>query len=345
MNDDYFNVKGFISASFIKELSNNPKEAYSIIMGKESKKTPALIFGSLVDCLLTTPDKFTDNYAIYNGKKPKDKLLDFANKYIEIYQSEASTGDFSVDSTILRARTESGYDSRLLNDTVIKKFKDECEDYCNFHIDNSEKIIIDNDTLSLANQLVSSVKLSPYLEHLFYPSNDHIILFQVPLYVTTTKFEGKALLDIVDINLSNKTITPWDIKTFEGSFESNYWKYKYYYQEVWYSFLLETLKNPDFFVDCKIPEELNIIHSGEFNIEQFKFIAIDKSLYKEVEIFVSYKEILEDVMFKGIINKGDYNIHIKPIEKLINEAKERFKLDNWSTDYEMLTNGIKKLWL
>lgn len=342
---DYFDRKGFISASFIKELSNSPKAAYSIIKGEGSKKTPALDFGSLVDCLLTTPDEFTDKYVVFNGKKPSEKLLDFANKYIEIYQLEGSGEAFSEDSAILQARAESGYDSRLLNETVIKKFNDECKAYCQFHIDNIDKTIIDNQTLAYANELVSMTKSSPYLQYLFYPNSDHVVLFQVPLFVTTAKFEGKGLLDIIDIDLTNKTITPYDLKTFEGSFESNYWKYKYYYQEAWYMILLNSLCNEEWFISCEIPEELKVIHSGDFKIEPFKFIAIDKSMYREVEIFESYPKIVEDVFFNGWINKGDYKVNIKSISELIDEAQDRVKLDNWTTDYDMLTKGIKKLWL
>jgi len=342
---DYIREKGYINASFLKALSDDPKKAYSILKGEDSISTTSTDFGSLVDCLLTTPDEFVNRYITYNGKKPTDKLLDFANKYIEIYQLESSGEDFSVDSAILRARAESGYDGRLLNDTVIKKFKEECQTYCEFHISNIDKIIIDDSTLSFAKQLVYNVKSSPYLQRLFSPNPDTIVLFQVPIFIETSKFMGKILIDILEINTTNKTTTPWDLKTFEGSFESNYWKYKYYYQESWYSFVLETLRNPDWFVNCEIPDELAIIHSGEYTIEQFKFIAVDKSMYKEVEIFESYKGIVEDVMFKGIINKGEYVTKIKSMQSLIDEAKDRVKLDNWTTDYQMLTKGVKKLWI
>lgn len=342
---EYFDKKGFVSASFLKALSSSPKEAYSIIRGEESKKTPSLDFGSLVDCLLTTPDEFINKYVVFNGRKPTDKLLDFADKYIEIYQLEGSGEDFSKDSAILRARTESGYDSRLLNETVLKKFRDECDNYCQFYIDNSDKTIIDTQTLNFANELVSQVKSSPYLQHIFYPTTNRIILFQVPIYIVTTKFEGKALIDILDIDLETKIITPYDLKTFEGSFESNYWKYKYYYQEAWYSFILNTLSHEDLFVSCEIPEELKIIHSGEYKIEQFKFIAVDKSMYREVEVFQSYRDIVDDIVFRGYIDKGDSKVKVKSIVELVEEAKDRVRLDNWTTDYQMLTNGVKRLWL
>jgi len=342
---EYFDKKGFISASFLKSLSNSPKEGYSIINGEESKKTPSLDFGSLVDCLLTTSDEFIDKYSIFSGKRPSDKLLDFANKYIEIYQIEGSREDFSKDSAILQARVESGYDSRLLNETVLKKFREECDTYCQFCLDNIGKTIIDAETLVFANELVYKTKVSPYLQNIFYPDSNHIVLFQVPIYLVTTRFEGKLLIDILDIDLLNKEITPYDLKTFEGSFESNYWKYKYYYQEAWYSFALNTICNKDLFISCELPEELKLIHSGEYKIKQFKFIAIDKSLYREVEIFESYNNIIDDVFFKGYIDKGEVKVKIKSIESLIQEAKERVKIDNWTTDYQMLTNGVKKLWL
>jgi len=182
----------------------------------------------------------------------------------------------------------------------------------------NDKIIIDQFTYDSANKLAMDAKSSPYLQHIFNPNSNFIVLFQVPVYITTTGFVGKCLIDCIVIDLEKKTITPYDFKTFEGSFEQNYWSFKYYYQEAWYATILRLLTKPESFIDCTIPEQLQLIHSGEYTIEQFKFIAIDK---------------------------GEFKVRIKSIGSLILEAKHRLEIDNWRDDYQMITNGVKKLWL
>lgn len=340
---EYFDKKGYISASFLKALDNSPKSAYAIINGEETYKSPALDFGSLVDCMLTEPDMYPKKYEIFSGKKPTDKLLDFAEQYISLYQLETITEDFDNTDLILQARALSGYDGRLLNDTVVKRFREECEPYCVFMLDHLDKIIIDLETSMHATEMVDATKGSEYLKHIFYPDENTIILYQVPIFVETTKFMGKALIDIIVINLLKRSITPYDYKTFEGNFKSNYWKYKYYYQEAWYSFLLHTISNSEMYIRAEMPEELEMIKTGEFQIMPFQFIAADKSMYREVELFESYPNIVDDVVFQGKLQGRSYNTPITPIVDLIEEATERARLGNWTTDYEMLTKGVRKL--
>jgi len=345
MSKEYFEKSGYISNSFLKSLATHPKYAKSMIEGKESKKTPALDFGSLVDVLLTQPDKLNEEYVIYRFKKPTDKLLEVAEEYIRQSLLETSGEPFDKTGRIISSQNIIGYDGRLKPETMVKRFEEECEAYCNFAIANQDKIIIDQSTFDYANRLALNTKSSPYLRHIFEPNSNIIVLFQVPIYITTVKYVGKILIDCLVIDLEKKTITPYDFKTFEGSFEQNYWSYKYYYQEAWYSTVLLLLTVPESFIDCDIPEELKLIHSGEFKIEQFKFIAIDKSEFKEVEIFESYDGIVIDVFFNGYINKGDQKIKIKSIGSLIDETKYRLESGDWSNDYQMITNGVKKLWL
>jgi hypothetical protein len=343
MSKEYYNKKGYINASLLKALSNSPKEALAILKGEESEKTPSLSFGSLVDCLLTTPERFQEDYIIYQGKVPTEKLLDFANKYLEIINLKAPDEVFSIDDVILSARVEVGYDARLLSTTVISRFKEECSGYCDFYTLNKDKIIVSQEDFNLAQKLNSSTRNSPYLQHIFNPEPNTIVLFQVPIFIVTNKGSFKVLLDVVVIDLLNKTVSPYDFKTYADDFVKNYFTYKYYYQESLYTTVLELLRLEDSIVSVEMPEELKVITS-EFTIQQFKFIAIDKSLNRNIEIFESYKGLAEDVFFNGIIKKSN-EFKIKSILYLLDEFNYRVEKENWIEDYEMITKGVKKLWL
>ena len=344
--EDYYNVKGYISASLLKELSSSPRNAKGMLLG-EQKQTKALDFGSLVDCLLTTPERFQSDYVIYEGNAPTDKMLLLARDYIRKYITLSEmTEEPNEDLIALSSRAEVGYDARLKNDTFLTKFAEEALPYCNFCITNKDKIIIDRETYNHANQINLDTRGSKFLTKIFNPETNTTVLFQVPIYVHTTRFEGKALIDCVIINHTDKTVTPIDFKTYEDNFTSNYWKYKYYYQEAWYKFLLETLRHPHWFVDCEIPSELAVLHDEGYTVTDFEFVAIDKSLKRNIIVYKTYSDLYKDLFYDGNIVKNAFDIiKVKSIESLIEEMFFRVKNDNWEDDYDMLNNGYKNIWL
>jgi len=343
MSKEYFETKA-LSASLLKALSTSPRSARAIIEN-ESKESKAFTIGSLVDCLLTTPERFEEDYVIFRGVSPSDKMLDFANEYIRLYKLLSEDNTHTSEELILLARTYVDYDKRLKDDTVIKKFEEACNDYIQCVLSNSDKLIIDTNTYNDALELVRVTKESPHLQFIFNPKEGDIVLFQVPIYLESSKFTGKALLDCIVIDTVNKVITPIDFKTYEDYFEGNYFKYKYYYQEAWYSFLLGMLTDGESFI-TKLDTVEELLDVVGYTVTEFKFVAIDKSFQRNPIIFQSYKEITENIFFDGFIDKGIFNIvKVKSIQDLIKEYNWRVERDDWVNDYDMETQGFKKLWL
>jgi hypothetical protein len=270
-------------------------------------------------------------------------MLLFADKYIELCNLKKNE-PLDEEAIILAARAEVGYDSRLLPANVIKRFKEEASEYCTFKILNSAQSIISQDDYNLAQKLNSITRESKYLTDIFEPHPNRIVLFQVPIYLEQGFARFKILLDCIVIDLEKKVITPYDFKTYGEYFPKNYWDYKYYYQEALYGYVLDVLKIENNYITAEMPEELKLISTG-YTINQFKFIAIDKTLNRGIEVYESYSKIIEDVIFNGIINKGTTNVRIKAISELIKEFNWRVHEDDWVTDYEMATKGVKKLWL
>jgi hypothetical protein len=343
MSKEYFEKKA-LSASLLKALATSPRNARAIIENENTEST-AFTMGSLVDCLLTTPERFEEDYVIFTGISPTDKMLDFANEYIRLYKLLSEDNTHTSEELILLARTYVDYDKRLKDDTVIKKFEEACNDYIQCVLYNPDKIVIDTETYNTALELVRVTKESPHLQFIFNPKEGDIVLFQVPIYIESNKFVGKALLDCIVIDTINKTITPIDFKTYEDSFEGNYWKYKYYYQEAWYSFLLNMLTDGESFI-TKLDTVEKLLNVAGYTVTDFKFVAIDKSFQRNPIIFQSYKAISDDVFFGGFINKGITNlVKVKSIQDLIKEYNWRVEKDDWVNDYDMETQGFKKLWL
>jgi len=201
-----------------------------------------------------------------------------------------------------------------------KKFDEESTDYVSFLAGIGDSVAVSEQSYNEAKELEHRAKISPYLAHIMYPKSTTLNLYQVPLYVTTTRHNSKVLVDISETDPENKDITPYDYKTFAASFLKTYWTYKYYYQEAWYGYMLEMICNHrDQIVDMNIPDELQGCEG--YKVNQFTFIALDKSLKTHPEIFCNNHHIYEDIFFDNILKTRNKETYVKSISQIIDEIK------------------------
>lgn len=337
-NQEYFNKRDHISSSLLVALSNHPKEVKAMIDGERKETTEAMSFGSLLDVKLTEPHKVDEIYRVSTATIPTDKMLIFADKVIEVAIQKDKTVDELLESgefyqIVLDARKEVGYDSRLADKTVFDRFVGASNSYCvealQANKDNKILISMENDILS--DTLVQRIKEHPQTSYLFTSEDrkDIEVKFQVEIYTTIFGAYAKALLDFIVIDHVDKTITPYDLKSYEGKFLSNFYKYKYYYQAGWYSLLLENIK-----------KEWGL---DDYTVERFHFLAVDKSLYRDIEIYTLSKEVIEDIQKGGKVSEcGSYTVTKdgkKSIVSLVSELVERMHQDNWLEVWEMWVIG------
>ncbi|MHA2255518.1 MAG: PD-(D/E)XK nuclease-like domain-containing protein [Candidatus Heimdallarchaeaceae archaeon] len=77
-----------LSYSAVKVFLESPEEfKHQYIDGNKPDRTKAMSLGSLVDCMLTTPDKFEEEYAIQSIDKPSSSAQQnaFADEIVETY--------------------------------------------------------------------------------------------------------------------------------------------------------------------------------------------------------------------------------------------------------------------
>lgn len=347
LKNNYYNIKA-VSASLLKALSNSQFEAKRLL-DNVKQESPALSMGSLVDCLLTTPEKFNDTYVIYRGSKPANKMLTFAEEYIRLYNELVDNGIENIDenSLILQARDNIEYDKRLMPHNVIRLFKEQCSDYVEFYNRNRDKIIIDEDVYNKAVSINRSVRNSKYLQFIFDPRENVKVYNQVPIYFNYSPRNNipiKMMYDCLIVDKKYRTLQIIDYKTYDDNFQNNYYKYKYYYQEVLYEHMLDYLiRNSEYSEVLQyLPECIRDIKDiSEYKILKFKFVAISKSPEIQPSIYESYHSILQDVLYRNKIKRGAIYLSIRSIYNLINEYIWREETNDWVSDYYMETNGVK----
>lgn len=216
---DYYDNNDYISQSRLKKLFISPAE---FVNYSSAKETVEMMKGSAVDCLLTTPDKFSEWFAIDNDfKRPTSKMKQYCDAIIEGKTEEEAykIADYSISL-----------------DRVIANAK-EFEDYIYLYQNREDKIILNKQEYELSLLAFSTIETSEEWTEIM----EHDCDFQVPIYWEYKGVPMKSLLDVVAHN--DNYVIPIDIKTTYNvySFDFSFAKYRYDIQAVSYSLALQQL--------------------------------------------------------------------------------------------------------
>lgn len=339
MTDKEYRSLELVSYSSLSKLADSP-QSYKAEQSRGDFQSPAMILGSVVDMLLTQPERFDEEVYVMTADKPNSDMM---LKYAEVF---AQTGNSTT------AHQESGF--KLGPEAVYKKFEKEGRAYYDALLAGQGKMIIGADDMFTANNLVNQLTSNRFTKGYFISDSPDVELrFQVTIVwnVQYQPVEGgdprtrqvKSMLDVVHIDHANRMITPIDLKTGGEGFMKSYWKYKRYLQASLYTDAL-------LFVDWQSTLQLH-----EYEIRPLKFIFVDTNLrnapmiYSSTELDivagregVNYLEpIGGKVAGQGLdsIAWGDLSqIKRKGYRRLIAELDWHERNDQWDYTYEDFQN-------
>lgn len=327
INQEYRD-KPSVSQSFIKQLEGYPKY---LTLG-EKKKSKAFEIGSLVDLLITDKENFDREYVIYDKAIPTEKMKLLADRYVELALIDLEMGlEVNHVNTVLQARVDVDFDSRLKSPTVLDKFDEAAYDYTKFVLANPNRLVISRNDYLWAIDMVNSAIYDDICGYWLTSDESNTALFQQPLYFLQDNVECKALPDVIHINHKKKQINLIDIKTYEGDFASNFFKFEYYYQAEWYMEAMRKRYN-----ETLIPEG--------YELKDFFFLAIDKSRFKPTLLYkhpTRYKNI---IWYGGVLtdNRGR-GVKVKGLYQLLEEYRYFSTTGNWDYPYNYLKQKFVEL--
>lgn len=249
-----------LSQSSLKLLEYDPKSFYfnverwltgEIAEQPEQKITESMKLGSVLDCLITTPDRFDEEYVVNPADSPTGQMLKFVDEYVRIeklatldYTTQLS--DEQIRKAAEQAYREAGFKRDKL-DTVLERFQKEGLAYYNAQRRSKGKIVITAEMYAhakaLQQKLESDLYTASYLGK--KPSDQTDVLYQVELYDTlaagwpSVQIPCKGLIDILLINHVYRTVVPIDLKTTsDDNFQSAIVSYRYDLQGAFYTDLL-----------------------------------------------------------------------------------------------------------
>lgn len=302
------------------------KEDYNV------EKTPAMIFGSLVDTLLTNPYSFESNYYVPKSDVKLSNSEKVFYEYLQKYDIRSVSHLPDEDLLVILDRTL--FYTSLLAKTRIKKIRDKEEVY-NELLKNEGKIIINHEDLEKAKKCVEVLRTSDITKNIF----DYDLLFQVEVNRvfkdsgSLDRFGCHGLFDIIAIDTKTKTIYPFDLKTTvapESDFLRSFYKFKYYRQaEMYIDMLQYNLNTCDDYQDWKIePFKFIVISPNSYAplIYEFPIVYENKKLKISENTFVPiYTAVFDEMVWHLYTGQYDYTKDVyMQIYKYANQETKHF---------------------
>lgn len=277
-----------LSQSKLKTLLYSPRaflETEEPELFFEEKKH--FVIGSAVDTYLTSVVDFNEKYYISHlVDKPSDVVKSilyevYSNAKDKIAEDDSYKNLEFLKQEIVDSCESHGYYKNLKLETRINKII-EYHEYWEEIVSSGDKTILTQEEAEIVSNIVRKVYANQYTSRYFRDSDDNItILKQLPIEFEISEVECKALLDIVYINHTEKTITPIDLKTIGDSvknFPESLRKRRYDIQLSWYVEALYQWKEDNEFKDYKILDFKFIVVSTTEEDEEPVIFTCDKSL-------------------------------------------------------------------
>jgi hypothetical protein len=254
------------------------------------KETPALMFGSLVDCLVLTEEDFTERFD-FVIETPTASAKVLADYLIGIEYS--ITNVEKQKSRLLEILNELSLWTSLKENNRIAKLDKNLIEYINHYIKAKSKTPITQEDYERANQIKIVLESHPLTSKLF--THEHK-LTQVNGMSVMDGVTYKFMCDLIIIDHEQKKIHVYDLKTGSAPisrFESNFLEYRYDIQYYLYTKGIEDIK-------------AELVSGGEdYTVEPLQFIYIDKG---SPEIPTIYKVPENLNIYEGYTTKYGWNM-------------------------------------
>lgn len=252
-------------------------------------ESPSLLFGSVVDCLITEPSEFNNRYIIADSCKVKDSSRKILTVLLadDTYASYKNLSDISKED-LLRIMNDLKYYPNYKDENRIKTFLDDSSVFWKLQQESKGKTIIDKSTYDDATACVTAIKESKATNLIFSntPFDDKEVLYQIKFKGDYNKVPLKMMADILVVDHAAKIIYPFDLKTTHGKeyeFPKSFIKWRYMYQAGIYWYLIQqNLSKDPYFKD--------------FKIDNYRFLVVNRTsrtpliwLYNGTQTIIDYK--------------------------------------------------------
>ena len=225
-------------------------------------ETPSLLFGSIVDTLLTDgQEEFDKRYEVAEFPNISDNLIQVARSLFNTCHEEYRKIDLIPDSIIADTGEACGYYANpKYAQYRIKKIKEECSEYYNLLFLSMDKTLVSTGDYQAAQNCVDILRNNRMTKWYFEQDNpfNHDIerFYQLKF---KGEYEGiplRCMADLIIVDNKNKVIIPCDLKTSskpEWRFYKSFIDWNYFIQSQLYWYIIrQNLDKDEVYKDYKL---------------------------------------------------------------------------------------------
>lgn len=231
-------------------------------------ETPSLLFGSVVDCILTEGEEaFKDRFMVCSFPAISETLAGIARSLYSLYGETHKRLATISDEDISEVAVSHGYYAGAsYKATRIKKVRESCSEYYSLLVLGGDKTVLSQDDYDDAVACVHELRENPGT-HPFFNVNpwekEIEKVFQLKFKATWNGIPVRCMMDLLIVDHANKVLQPVDLKTTghpEEEFENSFSQWRYDIQGKLYSYILqENIQNDPYFKDFRIDPYLFIV--------------------------------------------------------------------------------------
>jgi len=309
---NYNNINA-INYSTLSKLHKHPR----LLIAEPSAPHPGQVMGSLIDCLMLTPDEFDEKFYVSAAKTPSESMFNLLNEYLLI----AGEGYYPINEEHVRtANSTVKLGGNWKIDTVIAKFKEACEIFLSEKQTAGNRLVADTQTVDRASRLVTSATTNKFVNEIMNPSGENGLIASQLAIVFYTRFLPdqlfKGLLDRLVIDVEKSKIIINDVKYDSGemlAFIQSFTHWNYHLQVAMYRQAIEALLI-DERADCSVQAVKDLLFEAKNYEIEFNFIVLSENFEPMI-----YRTTTSDYalgLYGGTLSNG---IKKKGIIQLSNE--------------------------
>ena len=285
-------------------------------------ESPSLIFGSMVDVLITGGQEEFDNlFVVAEFPSLPDSQINVI-KYLFEYNSENYNKLSDIPDNLIIAATEVlEFQKNWKPETRAKVIKENGVEYYNLLHISIGKTLVNTKDYQDAQACVKALKENDFTSEFFVEDNpfDKTIerLYQLKFQGEYEGIKVRCMADLIMVDHENKVVTPIDLKTSfkkEWNFPSSFIQWGYWIQAQLYWYIIrQNMDNDPLYKDYKLANYQFIVISNNSRIPLIWEYPDTKA---EVDCYYGKNNEIECKNWRNIVEDLNYYLTYNPVVPL-----------------------------
>lgn len=281
-------------------------------------ESPSLLFGSLVDCLLTdSQEAFEELFIVAEFPNIPDSQSNIVKQLFDYYSEDYPTIEEIPNNIVSNTAEVLEFQKNWKPETRVKVIKENGSEYYKLLHLSIDKTLISTKDYKDAQECADILRTHPHTSHLFAPNNifDKTIerFYQLKFKGTWNNINLRCMADLIMVDHDKKIVYPYDLKTSfkkEWDFHQSFLQWGYWIQAQLYWYIIRQNMDKDpVYKDYTLDIYQFAVISNNNRIPLIWEYSDTKS---EVDCFYGKNKEIECKNWRNIVGELDYYLTEKP---------------------------------